>query len=331
MPGSRGCRSVYPVSGKLSGAKNALLLVRTPFQAWLAQRVLRAENVAEYEVVYFTHNNSPEDRHYFSRLAAGASKAGYFWAPVRRFDILGHMDFYRQSVAWKRAGPFDVVLLASINSLVINAMACRQDKAELVTFDDGLANIKANGMFQHDVVTWRTGLYRRLLGGIDLTDFKQRISRHYSIYTGFANIVEKERLRWLDGWPQIADTVHGNDPMVTYFIGQPFEEVLTTEQIGLLQARLKAMNVDFYVLHPRERYPLDINAQVLEKRGRIAEDAILQHAQGSPVHLVGWFSTTLFNLARTVKRCTMLLLKSSADTSTMEAMALKAGCSVVLI
>ena len=39
----------------------SLVLVRTPFQAWLVMRVLKEEGVGCYDVIYFTQNNSEEE------------------------------------------------------------------------------------------------------------------------------------------------------------------------------------------------------------------------------------------------------------------------------
>ena len=82
--------------------RSALLLVRTPLQAWISGQVLQAEGVGRYDLAYFTHNDSSEDQHYFGELAAGADQAQYCHAPVRRYDILGHLDFHRQTASWKR-------------------------------------------------------------------------------------------------------------------------------------------------------------------------------------------------------------------------------------
>jgi hypothetical protein len=316
---------------QLSAQRSALLLLRTPFHAWVAQQVLRAEGVARFDLVYFTQNDSAEDRHYFKQLSTAAQNAQYCYAPARRFDILGHVDFHRQTRPWHADQGHDLTLLASINSPVLNAIASRQANSEWVTFDDGLANIMPTGMYQMDNASWRNRFYRGCLGATALACTKARIARHYTLYGAFSNIVEPGRLRRLQGWSRAGVATGGSDATKTYFLGQPFQEVLSPLQIGALETHLRTMAIDFYVRHPRERKILDIGAPFLDKQGHIAEDAIVRHAGRAAVHLVGWFSTVLFNLGNVAQRRTMLLLGTDPGTPRMAEMARKAGCEVVIL
>ena len=174
-------------------------------------------------------------------------------------------------------------------------------------------------------------IYRRLLGATDLDAIKTRIVRHYTIYQGFKNIVDSLRLRYFDAWKYNQDTTSFKGIPLSYFIGQPFEEELTPKQICSLEDHLRTMNIHFYVRHPREHKTLNIEAPFMDKHGLIAEDAILQHAHGQPIHLIGWFSSVLINLASSVNKITMILLKSDANSEFMEVIARKAGCDIVLI
>lgn len=311
--------------------RTALLLIRTPLQAWIAEQTLRAETVSHYDIVYFTHNNSSEDRYYFKRLALRAENSQYCYAPARHFDILGHLDFRRQANIWYRDKKRDLILFASIDSHVMNAISRCQIGSKLITFDDGLGNIFPSDRYCLDNISWRSRIYRKLLGASDLKCTKARIVRHYTLYSEFANIVDPGRLRRLHGWSPYEIAAESLVAIKTYFLGQPFEEVLSPAQIGALVAHLKTMAVDFYVRHPRERKLLDIGATCLDKQGRIAEDAIVSHAGTAGVHLVGWFSTVLFNLGEVAQRRTMLLLNSDPGTPRMAEMARQAGCEVVIL
>jgi hypothetical protein len=163
-----------------------------------------------------------------------------------------------------------------------------------------------------------------------LASIKNRIARHYTLYPEFDNIVEPERLRNLDGWSQAGSKSSGGN-MRTYFVGQPFEEAMEPDQIRLLEAYVRTLDVDFYVKHPRERRLLDIGAPLLCKGGRIAEDAIAHDAGAQPIHVIGWFSTVLFNLGRLAQRRTVLLPSAHPDLSQMTERAQRAGCETVLL
>lgn len=312
-------------------SNRALLLVRTPFQAWLAQQVLKVENIKSYDILYFTQNDSNEDRYYYSLLAAKASLARYLFIPAYRFDVLNHLGFYFKSFSWRGQGPYSVVLLASINAPVINSLAIKHGSGKIITFDDGIANILPSGTYHQDNVTLRTRFYRYFIGAINLKVFKKKINKHYSIYPGFNNIICTSRVNYLRGWHRDCGLNHKNSSVVSYFIGQPFEEALTSEQVRVLEESLISLNIDYYVPHPRERSYLKIGAELIDKKGKIAEDAILQHSNGRAIHIVSWYSTTIFNFASVADKSTVLLLGSSSNFSEMQEMALKVGCNVVKI
>ena len=147
----------------IGAERYALLLVRTPFQAWIAERIIYAETVSHYDVLYLTQHDSPEDRHYYKNLSDQADDAQYCVATTGRFDILNDLHFRRQTKKWNFNKVYDLVLLASINSHILTAISSRQVSAELVTFDDGLANIMPSGMYSKDVTSWRNNIYGKLL------------------------------------------------------------------------------------------------------------------------------------------------------------------------
>lgn len=319
-----------PLAEGSASGRSALVLVRTPLQAWVVERVLEAEGVSTYDVVYFTQQDSPEDRHYFGRLRARAARAQYCFAPVRRFDVLGHLDFRRQTHAWFRDQRRDLVMLASIDAPVPNAITARQRSSELVTFDDGLANIYRQGSYHVDRAGPRARLYRHLLGAEALAATRQKVARHYTLHPGFENIVDAARLRPLASWSGERRSPVGEGAR-TYFIGQPLEEVMGLEQVQALQAHVRTLGVDRYVKHPRERRLLDIGAPLLEKGGLIAEEAIVRDAGSDAIHLVGWFSSVLVNLGGLAERRTVLLPRAHAQTAHLAALAAQAGCEVVLL
>lgn len=312
--------------------RSALLLLHTPLQAWIAEQVLRDEAVSNYDLVYFTQNNSSEDRYYFGRLSTKADNAKYCFAPKRQFDIFCHLDFRRQAKSWYQDKGHDLTVIASIDAHVGIAISNRQMTSELVTFDDGLANITLSDPYHVDRIPWRSRLYRKLLGASDLLTIKNRIARHYTLYPQFENIVEPSRLKTLQGWSR-DQGVHS--PRVgatkTYFLGQPFKEVMSATDINTLEKYIKTLGIDIYVRHPRENSPLELSSPYLDKKGRIAEDAIVHDAGNCQVHVIGWFSTALFNLGAVAQRRTALLLRKHPESSRMADMARKVGCEVVFL
>lgn len=305
----------------------ALLILRTPFQAWLAQRVLKEENIESYDLLYFTQNNSKEDQFYFKLLAKNSKNRKYSYITPKPFDILNHLYFMSQTKSWFRDLKHDLTLIASIDALVPNAIASRQN-GQIITFDDGTANFNKSSSYHTGIESFRYSLYSKMIGASTLQTIRSRIARHYTIYNNFENIVENSRLRYLDKFSE-RQLVKKNKPKLTYFIGQPFSEALSASEILSLKQCVQKISIDRYVRHPRESQPLSMSAPLLDKDGQIAEDAILHDARQSPVHVIGCFSTVLFNLEGLVDRRTMLLSKQASRTPYFAELAKKSGCEIV--
>lgn len=317
-------------SGDSRNGRTALVLLRTPFQAHSVHSILKSEGVKDYELVYFTQHDSPEDRYYYSLLETNATEAQYCFAPLRRFDILAHLDFGRQARHWFRNRHRDLTILSSIDAFVPNAIAARQTGAELVCFDDGTGNLIKTGLVHIDHVKGRGRLYRRYFGALDLKTIRSRIVRHYTLYPQFENIVPAEKLRPLTGWTDISRKRKA-DRVRSYFIGGPFHLIMTKKQIANLRNFLRTQNIDRYVRHPMELEPLDIGAPQLDKEGRIAEDAIIRDAGEARIHLFGVFSTVLFNLGSFAERRVAILARSAQKSEEMAELAAKAGCELMIL
>lgn len=306
-----------------------LLIVRTPFQAWLANIVLEKENIFNFDLVYFTQNNSEEDKYYYSALALKAHKSDYIFVRFKRFDIISHITFRLKANKWYRYKKYNTVIFASINALVPNSLISKHNKAKLITFDDGAANIVNNGIFYSDLNYIRSRIYQFAIGAVPLNIIKRRISYHYTIYKNYENIVENEQLRYIDYFEK--NKYKKSSTTKTYFIASPFEEVMSQEQIKRLEGHVKDLKIDCYVTHPRERNPLNLGAKFLDKKGRIAEEAIITDAQDASIVLVGWFSSVMLNIGPLCKECIVLLPKDSIQTPELFELSKKSGCTPILI
>jgi N-acetyllactosaminide alpha-2,3-sialyltransferase len=307
---------------------SALVLCRTPAQANLVDRVLDHERVDSFDLLYFTQQNSPEDKRYFSALAQRARLAKFIHVPPSRWDILNHIRLRARAGSFMRDLRHDIVVLASIDSYVFNAVAKRQAGAQLVTFDDGLANIVLSGAYRRAGYEGRGEAYRRLFGASRLDELRDRIARHYTIFPQFENIVPRERLRPID---LLSDGALPQAQGPLFFIGQPFHEVLTPERIARLSAYLRKRQIDFYVRHPRERRSLDIGAREFDKQGLIAEDAILKICHDCRPEVIGLTSTVLFSLPQQRAAKTMLVFRDgepSREAEEAEALGRTVGCSI---
>lgn len=303
--------------------------MRTPFQAWLVEQVLEAEKVPSFDLLYFTQNDSTEDRFYYNRLSPKACAAKYVFVPKQVRDIFNHTRFALSAWPFVFSKRYDATIFSSIDSYVLNGIANRCGGGELVTFDDGTANYNKASIYFRDPPSRRRRLYRGLFQAKSITETRARIKRHYTIHPDLENIVEGDRLLSIAGWGCEQSEEKSTEKPRTFFIGAPFRETLDTEQIDLLESRAKEIGVDVYVRHPREREPLDLDAPFLEKQGRIAEEAILDDASGRPIVLIGFLSSVMFNLASCANRRVVLVPRDSERHAFLIELARNSGCEIV--
>jgi hypothetical protein len=308
---------------------SALVLCRSPFQAHLAESIIRQENVDWFDLLYYTHHDSSEDRNYFAALSRRAQRAEYIHVPVPRFDILGHLTFRVRSRYFFHDLGHDIVMLGSIDNLVFSAIARNQFKAKLVTFDDGMSNIFKDGLYRKTRFEGRGEIYRGLFRAYSLKEIRDRIERHYTIYPQFENIVPNDRLIAIGvNSPQQANQ-HMEGPV--FFIGQPFHLVLGHEQIQRLTTYLRAQKIDHYVRHPHETDVLDIGAPELDKQGLIAEEAILNASGSKKPTIIGWHSNVMFNIGAEQANKMLLVLSDAANHAEIVRLGQATGCEMVVI
>ena len=323
-------RTDLNVSTNAVSINSALVLVRTPFQAWLVERVLEAEKVATYDLLYFTQNDSTEDRFYYGRLAENARAARFVFVERQARDLLNHFRLALRAWPFLRGKQYDMTMLASIDSYVLNAIASRNAAGELVTFDDGTANFNREGVYFREAPSRKARLYRQGFRASSINSIKARITRHYTIHADLENIVGGDRLFSITGWRYTKLEADSNQRPKVFFIGAPFKETLDPEQIKLLETHALQIGINVYVRHPREREPLSLGVPLLNKHGRIAEEAILDNAAGRPIVLVGFLSSVMFNLAFCADRRIVLVPRGSERHAYLIELARQSGCEIVL-
>lgn len=306
----------------------SLVLVRTPFQAWLVEKVIAAENTACYDFLYFTQNNSAEDFFYYNRLAKNACSAKFVFVPKQKKDIFNHALFFLLSFTFVLRKKYIKTIVSSIDSYVFNSISWRKKAGELVTFDDGTANYNKKGLYFQDASSWSSQFYRIMFRAKKNVDTRLKINRHYTIQPAFENIVDSDRLRLISGWSSEKASEKKGTPKV-FFIGAPFHEVLSSFQVDRLQSHAVKYSVDAYVKHPREYQILDLGAPILKKKGRIAEEAILDDAGDRPIILIGFLSSVMFNLASCAARRIVLVPRDSQRHASLIELARKSGCEIV--
>lgn len=275
--------------------KENIFLCRTPLQARICLEIIRDNKISEFDLIYFTQDDSESDKKYFLELSNKANKSAYIFVKKQKKDIFNHIfsifEFSRKGFTNK----YFNIYLASIDSLLFRFVVKKNPQALIYGFDDGTANITQIGSYHNINGSGKSFIYERLFGVSSIKDIKSRIIKHYSIYPGYSNIVPDSKLSFLNLFSS-KNLSQKNERRITYFIGQPFHEYLDLDEISKLKSWLIEQSIDYYIMHPRETTPL-LDVKLLDKKGMIAEDAIFKNAGESKVRIISAYSTVLFNIS----------------------------------
>ncbi len=319
----------------MKNSSKYLVLCRTPLQAFIAKAVINELKIKDYDLIYFTYHDSAKDRHYFDILSRAACRSMYVNVSRKRKEAIQHWIIYMFRFWGKGYKGYRATVLASFDNYLFRMLVSRQRNAKIITIDDGTANITSSSSYFMPKPSRLTWLYDFLSGAGSREDFKRKIDEHYSIYRNCLNIVDKKLVRFIDPWSAVAPDV-SHDGCVTFFIGQPFEEVvasgvLSDDDLSLLEKYLSLQKVDYYLQHPRETKPLAIGGRLISESGSIAEELVFELSANKKPVIYGWFTTTLFNVDSRYAVKRYLSVGSHVSESERVCMCEKFGCEIVKI
>ena len=281
----------------------------------------------DFDLVYLSRHDTPVDRRYANQLGETARSFHYLHLPPVKPDIRGKIQSLSR---FRQLGlpEYREVFLASLNAYAFRKVLAKNRQASVFGFDDGTANIFSGSLY-FDTRRYKKSLfYEKLLGLPSVEQVKNRIQSHYSIFPGFENIIEADRLSFVSLFSGKDEPENRTGTAASYFIGQPFSEYLDHRDLERLRSALAHAPVDHYLQHPREIHPLLPDTPRLADHDLIAEDAIFQHAAGQRPTLVGGFSTVLFNIPATAADKVMFLSEHDPALELRGSLARRAGCEV---
>lgn len=275
---------------------DTVFLCRSPLQARICLHIIEHNKLKNFDVIYTTQDNNDLDKSYYSMLSSKANFSTYVYVTKKSRDIYNHLSGLMKV---KRKWPktiYNNIYIASIDNYIFRYIIKQNPKATLFGFDDGAANISEFGHYYHLNAYKKAILYSWLLRLPQPQTIKERLSKHYTIYEGFKNIVPKDKLITLQVFDSKSSSSNPSDRALTFFIGQPFHEYLNSKELSILLNWLESQSIDYYVMHPREQKPLIDNIKVLDKKGLLAEDAIFKNSKDSRTKIISAYSTVLFNI-----------------------------------
>ncbi|OFV45934.1 MULTISPECIES: glycosyltransferase family 52 [Oligella] len=312
----------------------SLFVCTTPLQSLIAEKIISHEGLDKSDciLIYIALTDNNKNYYYFSKLSNGMYLGDY----IKTNRSLATVTHLRKILKNKKFN----VYIGSIDDTLVHYVLSFVDCQELVTFDDGTANIFINSTFFTGV---ERGIFRGfilkvvnyILGNrFTLEKVKSKLKKHYTIYPEFQNVVDRtETLQLLD-FKKNNRATHGE---INIFLGTMYEDVVNKKSnADLLWEKVRNFiensNVEWiYIPHPRDQRK--INIESIEDSLLIAEEQIYSlREKYKQINLYGFASSAQFNLLNipgiTIYPVYSNLL-SKTLTDVVELLSTKSGCVTI--
>ena len=231
-----------------------LIIATTPLQAKIANYIQNLYSEEKFLKVYITPVMN-ERQEYYSR----------------NFDLVFHVT---DEATYERAlnecaKEYDKIFYASFDNQLILDIVARSKHKHLMSFDDGYADIYPKGMYAQPLNDMQVGKY-----GLTRDDLINNTEKHYTLYDSDFHVVAKEKLVHLENFFKLDIDPVNNGKTAKVLLGQNFSEEDESISVNFITIYAKALNVDYYVPHPKEKFKID-NVKYLVTP-LIFEDALVE-------------------------------------------------------
>ena len=231
-----------------------LIIATTPLQAKIANYIQKLYSEEKFLKVYITPVMNERQEHY-----------------SRDFDLVFHVTdeaTYEQALN-QCTKEYEKIFYASFDNQLILDIVARSKHKHLMSFDDGYADIYPKGMYAQPLNNMQVGKY-----GLTRDDLINNTEKHYTLYDSDFHVVAKEKLVHLENFFKLDIEPVKNGKTAKVLLGQNFSEEDESISVNFITIYAKALNVDYYVPHPKEKFKID-NVKYLVTP-LIFEDALVE-------------------------------------------------------
>lgn len=231
-----------------------LIIATTPLQAKIANYIENLYSEEKFLKVYITPVMNERQAYY-----------------SRDFDLVFHgtdKTIYEKALN-ECTKEYDKIFYASFDNPLILDIVARSKYKHLLSFDDGYADIYPKGMYAQPLNSIQVGKY-----GLTRDDLIKNTEKHYTLYDSDFHVVAKEKLVYLKDFFKLNIEPVKNGKTAKVLLGQNFSEEDESISVNFITTYAKALNVDYYVPHPKEQFKID-NVKYLVTP-LIFEDALVE-------------------------------------------------------
>ena len=213
-----------------------LIIATTPLQAKIANYIQKLYSEEKFLKVYITPVMNERQEHY-----------------SRDFDLVFHVT---DEATYERAlnecaKEYDKIFYASFDNQLILDIVARSKHKHLMSFDDGYADIYPKGMYAQPLNDMQVGKY-----GLTRDDLINNTEKHYTLYDSDFHVAAKEKLVHLENFFKLDIDPVNNGKTAKVLLGQNFSEEDESISVNFITTYAKALNVDYYVPHPKEKFKI---------------------------------------------------------------------------
>ena len=189
----------------------------------------------------------------------------------RDFDLVFHAtdEMIYEKALNECTKEYDKIFYASFDNPLILDIVARSKYKHLMSFDDGYADIYPKGMYAQPLNSIQVGKY-----GLTRDDLIKNTEKHYTLYESDFHVVAKEKLVYLEDFFKSDVEPVKNGKTAKVLLGQNFSEKDESISVNFITTYAKALSVDYYVPHPKEKFKID-NVKYLVTP-LIFEDALVE-------------------------------------------------------
>ena len=232
-----------------------LIICHTPFQMYFLEKIIKKYPKEDFYLINYFYTDSKKRKFYFQRLSTKCVGSEEIHCPT------GLHLFIKTFITRCRLKnkSYHRVFISSIDSIMCQVILSSVQFEQLITFDDGLANISPTSVYYQETQSKKTILANKFLGNkYNIQDIKELTSKHYSIFDA-KNITSKvEKIDIVDsnGPTHVApDDLTLKKSPISILLGQPIYET-EQENVAFFDEVLSRFEIDYYFPHPRETYQI---------------------------------------------------------------------------